>query len=184
MVKLNSRKLIPAKYLLKPNSRKLIPAKCPEKKFAKINSRENFFPYGIRALTLQKTILYISTPLLCIQHFIFHRQTFWFCLGKKIDDSSNFCDVCLLSFVDVILKSYIRLDAKLFSSIMSLIFIFSFKMLHQTFINLKWFWNFDEISVSCLMFRIVIFFCFSRPRTLFEPPVYQLSQISILAPVK
>ena len=44
LVKLNSRKLIPAKSSVKPNSRKLIPAKCPKKKFAKINSRENFFP--------------------------------------------------------------------------------------------------------------------------------------------
>ena len=44
LVSLNSRKLIPAKSSVKPNSRKLIPAKCPKKKFAKINSRENFFP--------------------------------------------------------------------------------------------------------------------------------------------
>ena len=39
-------KSIVTKILLKSNSRILIHAKCPKKKFAKINSRKNFFPYG------------------------------------------------------------------------------------------------------------------------------------------
>ena len=43
LVKLNSRKSIPAKSSIKPNLRKSIPAKCPKKRFARINSRKNFF---------------------------------------------------------------------------------------------------------------------------------------------
>ena len=44
--KLNLQKLIPAKSSVKPNSRKSIPATFPQKKFARIDSRENFFPWG------------------------------------------------------------------------------------------------------------------------------------------
>ena len=44
-VKLNSRELIHANSSVKPNSRKLIPThEIAEKRFAKINSRENFYP--------------------------------------------------------------------------------------------------------------------------------------------
>ena len=44
LVKPDSQKLIPVKSLVKSNSRKLIPAKCLQNEFAKIKSRENFFP--------------------------------------------------------------------------------------------------------------------------------------------